>query len=89
MFDMIPLLLQSNDEPYCKRFPSPVKLLTYLRLLRLGSRPGHSVLGQHGFFTVSRIIDLFRPVVFGTKVEEVGMVYFSRCGAMYERHSSK
>jgi site-specific recombinase XerC len=29
------------------------------------------------------------PVVFGTKVEEVGMVYFSRCGAMYERHSSK
>jgi hypothetical protein len=31
----------------------------------------------------------FHPVVFGTKVEEVGMVYFSRCGAMYERHSSK
>jgi hypothetical protein len=34
-------------------------------------------------------VDRSIPVVFGTKVEEVGMVYFSRCGAMYERHSSK
>jgi hypothetical protein len=29
------------------------------------------------------------PVVFGTKVEEGGKGYFSRCGALYERHSSK
>jgi len=27
--------------------------------------------------------------VFGTKVEEGGKGYFSRCGALYERHSSK
>ena len=29
------------------------------------------------------------PVVFCTKVEEGGKGYFSRCGALYERHSSK